>query len=287
MAESNQTFRALILDDDGLIRNLMTDALSSDDMVNWVITPVLSAEDAWRRLCSGQQFDVASVDIRLEGPSGLDLIEDMRKNKVPVPVVVVSGTVDTQTVLRCLENGASDYVIKPFEIGSYRGAMRRAAQMYKDGAELWTPLDFSTPMSDWIEITAPSRREFLVRFRQFSKAILRTLRSPRAAEDLRLALEEMVYNAIEWGNQFKQTKSVQVAYCVFSDRIVVKVEDEGEGFVPGDIEDPSKNPLEHSIKRRQAGKRPGGYGIHLVKSIMDEVIYNRKGNVVLFTKYIL
>lgn len=287
MADDIETYLALILDDDPLIRNLMVDALNTDEHASWAATSAESAEEAWERLHAGQKFDVASIDMNLGGRSGLDLLNDLRRDNLPLPVVIVSGTADTATVLRCLEIGASDYVMKPFEIRSYRSAMRRAAQMHREGGELWEPLDLSLHVSDWIEITAPFRKEFLVRFRQFSKTLLHSLRSPRLVEDLRLALEEMIHNAIEWGNRYQESKQVRVAYCIFADRIVVKVEDEGEGFVPDDLEDPSIDPIAHSKRRRQDGKRPGGYGIHLVKAVMDEVLFNRKGNVVLFTKYIL
>jgi CheY-like chemotaxis protein len=285
--DEQKQYRALVLDDDELIRNLMVDALSADEDTRWFVTVVTSAEEAWARITSGQRFDVASVDIRLGGRSGLDLIEDMLRDHIPVPVVVISGTVDAHTVLKCLEMGASDYVLKPFEIRSYRNAMKRAAEMFLESGEAWMPLELAAPVTDWVEITSPTMTDFLFRFRQFSKTLLRNLRSPNLVEDLRLALEEMIHNAIEWGNRYQVSKQVRVAYCIFTDRIVVKVEDEGEGFVPENIEDPTRDPLEHSTRRREMGKRPGGYGIHLVKAVMDEVMYNRKGNVVLFTKYIL
>jgi len=287
MTDELRQYTALVLDDDELIRNLMVDALSTDEDARWAVTAVTSAEEAWARLTAGQRFDVASVDIRLGGRSGLELIQDMLREHIQVPVVIISGTVDTHTVLKCLEMGASDYVLKPFEIRSYRSAMKRSADMFIESGEAWMPLDLATPVTDWVEITSRTMTDFLCRFRQFSKSLLRSLRSPNVVEDLRLALEEMIHNAMEWGNRYQVSKQVRVAYCIFTDRIVVKVEDEGEGFVPEDIEDPTKDPLEHSAKRREMGKRPGGYGIHLVKAVMDEVMYNRKGNVVLFTKYIV
>ena len=148
------TYRALILDDDDLIRNLMVDALASDTNTAWIVTTSESAEDTWKKFKSGLRYEVASIDIRLGGRSGIELIEMMQKEKVPVPVVVVSGTVDAHTVLKCLEMGAADYVIKPFEIRSYRGAMTRTAELYKGGYDYWSPVDLVSPVTDWVEVTA-------------------------------------------------------------------------------------------------------------------------------------
>ena len=36
--------------------------------------------------------------------------------------------------------------------------------------------------------------------------------------------------------------------------------------------------------KRKSGKRAGGYGLHIVRHIMDEVLYNERGNVVLLSK---
>jgi anti-sigma regulatory factor (Ser/Thr protein kinase) len=56
-------------------------------------------------------------------------------------------------------------------------------------------------------------------------------------------------------------------------------------FAPDGLPDPSDDHAAHAERRRRAGKRPGGYGIHIVRQLMDEVRYNEKGNVVIMTKF--
>ena len=60
---------------------------------------------------------------------------------------------------------------------------------------------------------------------------------------------------------------------------------EGVGFNPRLVPDPTLDPWKHIEDRKKSGKRIGGYGLHLVKNIMDEIMFNRKGNVVIMTKY--
>ena len=106
-----------------------------------------------------------------------------------------------------------------------------------------------------------------------------------APGQVRIILEEGGRNAIEWGNRFNAEKAFRISYRHFNDRVVLKFEDEGEGFDPTARVDPTADP-EHLAKREAAGKRPGGYGIHMLHALMDKVAYSEKGNVVVMTKYL-
>ena len=64
------------------------------------------------------------------------------------------------------------------------------------------------------------------------------------------------------------------------------IADEGSGFKPTDVPDPSADPLAHIKSRQKAGKRLGGYGIHLVRNLMDKVTWNERGNKVIAIKYL-
>lgn len=91
---------------------------------------------------------------------------------------------------------------------------------------------------------------------------------------------------MEWGNRFSPDKRLHVSYCLFDDRVVIKVEDEGEGFTPKSVPDPTANPVKTMQDRQNAGKRPGGYGVFLIQRLVDDIVYNEKGNAVLLIKYL-
>jgi len=93
---------------------------------------------------------------------------------------------------------------------------------------------------------------------------------------IKLAIEEAVINAIKHGNQLDDTKRVTVSFVVEEDRAVISVADEGEGFRPEDVPDPTDadNLIETS-----------GRGLALIGAYMDEVRFNEKGNEITMVKY--
>jgi anti-sigma regulatory factor (Ser/Thr protein kinase) len=145
--------------------------------------------------------------------------------------------------------------------------------------------EVKTPAEGWIELVAPSASDYVERFKAFVERVGRTPLSDADKADLNWAIDEMARNAIEWGNREDRSKKLRLSCCVFSDKVVVKIEDEGAGFAPETVHDPSRDPLVHVMERLSEGKRPGGYGVFMTRRLMDEVIYSERGNVVLMTKY--
>lgn len=92
---------------------------------------------------------------------------------------------------------------------------------------------------------------------------------------VRLALEEALVNAIKHGNQMDRTKKVHISYRFLLDRFEVRISDEGEGFDPEDVPDPT------AIENLE---RPCGRGLMLMRHYMTEVEYNQRGNSVSMAK---
>jgi serine/threonine-protein kinase RsbW len=92
---------------------------------------------------------------------------------------------------------------------------------------------------------------------------------------IRLALEEALVNAIKHGNQMDQSKKVQVSYRLLADRFEVAIADEGSGFDPNDVPDPTA---------AENLERPCGRGLMLMRHYMSEVRYNDRGNAVVMSK---
>jgi serine/threonine-protein kinase RsbW len=92
---------------------------------------------------------------------------------------------------------------------------------------------------------------------------------PRDVFGMRLALEEAIVNAIKHGNGMDPAKYVKVCCEIDAGRAVVVIEDEGTGFSPTDVPDPT---TEENLEK------PGGRGIMLMKAFMTNVEYNKKGN---------
>jgi anti-sigma regulatory factor (Ser/Thr protein kinase) len=97
---------------------------------------------------------------------------------------------------------------------------------------------------------------------------------------------EVVKNAIEWGHRFDISKRVLVSHMLFQDEIVFKVVDAGSGFDSGAKPERADDLIAMETEREVAGKRPGGLGITMVRGLMDSVIYNKTGNMIVMSKKI-
>ncbi|MFO7899099.1 MAG: ATP-binding protein [Planctomycetota bacterium] len=122
----------------------------------------------------------------------------------------------------------------------------------------------------------PSVPESVTELTDRISAMLERLRLPEdAAFDVKLACQEAIVNAVEHGNQCDETKLVRVHCRVEGDTITVTVRDEGEGFDPCEVADPTAP---------QNILRENGRGIFLIRSLADEVHFNEKGNEITIVK---
>ena len=92
---------------------------------------------------------------------------------------------------------------------------------------------------------------------------------------VKLALEESLVNAVRHGNRLDPALHVHIQYCINDRGITICVRDEGPGFDPADIPDPT--PPENLTK-------PTGRGIMLMRAYMDSVTYSPRGNEVTMIK---
>lgn len=115
--------------------------------------------------------------------------------------------------------------------------------------------------------------------RRLQEEVEQLLRARRVHDhdifSIRLALEEALVNAIKHGNQMDRTKKVQVSYQLQPDGFEVHIVDEGDGFDPADVPDPT------AIENLE---RPCGRGLMLMRYYMTEVAFNDRGNSVRMRK---
>ncbi|MCE5327183.1 MAG: response regulator transcription factor [Planctomycetaceae bacterium] len=144
-AESPTVF---IVDDDEAMRNGM----------KFLVT---SAGYETRTLASAQEFldcytpsmrGCMLLDMRMPGMSGLDLLEEMKKKQIMIPVIFVTAYGNIPTAVRAVKTGAVDFIEKPFEgtelLSRVRSALAGASrpattstenQQFRGRLELLTP----------------------------------------------------------------------------------------------------------------------------------------------------
>jgi serine/threonine-protein kinase RsbW len=98
---------------------------------------------------------------------------------------------------------------------------------------------------------------------------------PQEIFGVHVAMEEALVNAIKHGNRFDQTKQVHVACKLSPSRLHIEIGDEGSGFNPANVPDPT------DVAHLDA---PGGRGILLMRNFMSRVEYNATGNRVVLEK---
>ena len=126
------------------------------------------------------------------------------------------------------------------------------------------------------EVTIPSD---LAEARRVQTVIEESLQACSYSEhdifSIKLALEEALVNAIKHGNQMDPDKRVFVVYTVTPARFEIEITDEGEGFNPEEVPDPTDP---DNIER------PCGRGLLLMRGFMTLVEYHGKGNSVRMAK---
>ncbi len=92
--------------------------------------------------------------------------------------------------------------------------------------------------------------------------------------EILLAISEAVTNAIRHGNKLDPNKHVSISFLAKEDGVTVTIGDEGEGFDPDSLPDPTHG--EHLLV-------PSGRGVFLLRSLAEEVLFekNNNGNLVI------
>ena len=104
--------RVLIVDDDATNRDLLVRMLERHGLA----TAVAEDGDQALRMVAGQRFDLVLLDIIMPGMSGHEVLgrlkgDDARRH---LPVIVISSLDDLESTTACIELGAEDYLLRPF-----------------------------------------------------------------------------------------------------------------------------------------------------------------------------
>ena len=101
--------RVLIVDDHAVVRRGLREILADERDVE--VSETADAHEALR-LVSEQSWDLAVLDIDLPGKSGLDLLQDLKRARPRLPVLILSIYPEDQFALRSLRGGASGFLCK-------------------------------------------------------------------------------------------------------------------------------------------------------------------------------
>ena len=125
-----------VIDDDDSVRRSLERLLRSVDLD---VETFASAQDFLRKPMPDRPACVV-LDLRLPGPSGLELQESLIRSGHDVPIVFISGHADVPSSVRAIKAGAVDFLQKPFSdqalLDIIHGALRRDREARRDRAEV-------------------------------------------------------------------------------------------------------------------------------------------------------
>jgi two-component system, NtrC family, response regulator AlgB len=124
--------RVLVIDDEKNIRNTLSLCLEE---IGCATIAVGSAEEALKAV-QRQPFDLAFLDLRLGGTSGLDLLPALLTEQRDLAIVVITAYATIETAVDAIKRGASDYVPKPFTPAQIRHVVEQALQRRKASFQL-------------------------------------------------------------------------------------------------------------------------------------------------------
>ena len=112
--------RLLVVDDDSAILKLISRVLRDE---SYAIDVASTGEEA-RMLALVNEYDGIILDLQLGDRHGFEILQELRRNGRRTPVLLYSGLSDTDTIVRGLDAGADDYVVKPVSNEELRARVR-------------------------------------------------------------------------------------------------------------------------------------------------------------------
>jgi DNA-binding NtrC family response regulator len=119
-------FPVMMVDDEAQAITSFEMALRSANMNNFIrchdsrdVVPLLSS----------QEIEVMLLDLRMPHISGEELLPIITSDYPEIPVVVITGSNDVDTAVKCMQYGAFDYILKPVEKSRLIGGVKRAVEM--------------------------------------------------------------------------------------------------------------------------------------------------------------
>jgi two-component system nitrogen regulation response regulator GlnG len=114
--------RVLVADDEPSIRFVLREALET---AGHEVTDVDSGDAALEALSGGGPFDLAFLDIRMPGLTGLELLDRMPALGAETAVVVITAQNTLENAVEAMKRGALDYLVKPFRLAEITGLVER------------------------------------------------------------------------------------------------------------------------------------------------------------------
>jgi anti-sigma regulatory factor (Ser/Thr protein kinase)/ActR/RegA family two-component response regulator len=270
--------RVLLIGDDRHFRGSLEQQLMS---LHCSCAHAAGSADALRKL-RDSPYAVVLTDPDTSIHEDLALVDEIWRLRPGVRVIVLAPSGTPEDIIGALRRRVYLCQCAPFDVKEIaRHAVSAIkADNFDDGIEVLSA------DRDWISVRMNCDMLNASRLTAFFKQFQMTL-PERPPEEMMVAFEEILHNAIEHGAQNDPSKLMQVAAVRTARTFVFYISDPGKGFRANAIPHAysADEPTRHIEVRNKAGMRLGGYGILVASGIVDELIYSEVGNEVLLIKH--
>ena len=283
--------RILVVDDSNADRQLVGHILKREP--EWTVGFAENGNEALECIAA-ESPDVVLTDLQMPEMNGLQLVEAVRDQFPLVPVILMTAAGSEEIAVESLRLGAASYVAKKQLVHGLRDVINSvltASQEDRSHAEIMDCITNSET-----SIVIPTDLVLLQALLRYLRQMLQSVGQLEKSDRVRIgvALEESLLNAYYHGNlevsselraeddsayydlanqrchelPYSQRKiSVEIHHS--KDRFQVTIRDDGPGFDPATLPDPT-DPANLG--------RPSGRGVMLMRTFLDEVRYNDRGN---------
>lgn len=288
----------LVVDDSAMDRRIAGGFLENEPDCQ-----VLYAEDGAAALKFVEEHlpDVVVTDMVMPNLDGLQLVEAMKRDFPLIPVIIMTAVGSEETAVQALKRGAASYVTKRRLAQDLFETVRMVLQAADDERNVSRLLVHRTQQADF-KFELENELPLLAACVTYMQQTMRAMGLFDEAERLRIgvALEEVLLNAMFHGNlelssslkdndkpTYHQVARTRAQEPPFRERRIFveasfsptgaefRIRDQGPGFNPKDLPDPTDPANLH---------RATGRGLLLMHTFMDDVTYNTVGNEVRLTK---
>ena len=252
IVDNNDELRAML---DQVLRELGHEVVATGDR-----ELALEREDL-------DEFDLIISDLTEDEHAGMQLLSEIKRKRLMVPVVVSSDEAQQPGIVKAFKMGAANFLRLPYNKDELRDIVEKTLAYKLRFVDDLKVIPFVREKIDFELPSDVSLMNGVLQYLMERVAKLGLIKPERS--NLFVALDEAFVNAVKHGNHNDPRKLVRITAELSSKEARFTIEDEGEGFNVQEIPDP-RDPSNLF--------KASGRGVLLIYNIMDEVQYNERGN---------
>jgi len=292
--------RILVVEDSSVDRMLIGGLLGKESQ--WDIEFAVDGQDAIDRIngtnCEAFSPDVILTDLQMPNLNGLELVKRVRQSLPTIPVVLVTSHGSEKIAVDALRAGATSFTPKQLMKSDLVRTINQVIEMTKhmrythDTNVLPAPKQIAFVLENEASLIGATIEHLQENLPSWSD---------RDRLQIGMAMDEALINAMHHGNlevdsQLRESENESQYYDLIRSRkneppfchrrvrveaefseqhICVQISDDGAGFDPERIPDPTSDENIHNVS---------GRGLFLIRSFMDQVAHNLTGNQITMTK---